>query len=177
MSTNTIKCPSCKDGIINLSKTTYDLPDGDKLLLIKLECNECEFINKDVIPLTTRIEPGISEYYVTEENDLKSKLYRSPTAKLEIPELEVSVEPGPAAPFYFTNIEGVLARFERAVMVHRNSLDAENQDTKEMDEILDNIKEAYLGNFTFTLRIIDSNGGSYIIPKDESKYNFIKLSS
>ena len=130
-----------------------------------------------VIPLTTRTEPGISEYHVTEENDLQSKLYRSPTAKVEIPELEVNVEPGPAAPFYFTNIEGVLARFEKAVVAYRNSLAAENLDTKDIDEILDNFKKAYLGTFPFTLRIIDSYGGSYIIPKDESKYTFIKHSS
>ena len=92
MSINSIKCPSCKEGTILFSRTVYDLPDGDKLLLIKLECNKCDFINKDVIPLTTRTEPGISEYYITEESDLKSKIYRSPTAKLEIPELMSTVK-------------------------------------------------------------------------------------
>jgi zinc finger protein len=158
-----------------ISKVIYDLPDEDKMLLVKLECDNCGFFNRDIIPLSTRTEPGVSEYYITEEEDLKSKVYRSPTAKLEIPELEVEVEPGPSAEFYFTNIEGILQRFETAVLTHRNSLKAENISTKDIDIILKNMKRAYKGDFPFTLKIIDPQGSSYIIPQDESKYSFKNL--
>jgi len=174
---NAIQCPKCKEGVMEISKTIYDLPDKDKMLLLKIECNKCHYIIKDIIPLTTKTEPGISQLKITNEKDLKSKVYRSPTAKIEIPELELEAEPGPAAPFYLTNIEGILNRFEKAVISYKNSLAADNLETKDIDVILENIKKAYDGNFSFTLKIIDQHGGSYIIPEDKSKYNFIKSDS
>ncbi|MBY9003114.1 MAG: ZPR1 zinc finger domain-containing protein [Candidatus Lokiarchaeota archaeon] len=169
------KCPTCTNGTIKLTKTVYDMTDGDKMLIVKFECNECMFTTNDVIPLTTRIEPGIISLQVTNESDLKSKIYRSPVGILEIPELEVLVEPGPRADFYYTNVEGILERFQNAVQIYRNSLDGDHEKQKEIDEILNNISKAIKGDFKFTLVITDTGGGSYIIPQDESKYSYQKL--
>src|SRR4030043_1426317 len=102
------KCPACKEGDITVKKAEYDMPDKDKMLIIKFECNKCNYYKNDIIPLTTRTESGIMTLRITNEEDLKSKVYRSPTAKLEIPELELQVEPGPSSSFYYTNIEGIL---------------------------------------------------------------------
>ena len=85
------KCPACNKGTIKLTKTVYDMSDGDKMLIVKFECDECTFTKNDVIPLTTRLDPGIITLKVANENDLKSKIYRSPTGKLEIPELDLIV--------------------------------------------------------------------------------------
>ena len=51
----TFKCPSCEEGIINIIRSIYDLPDGDKMLILKFECNTCDFNKNDIIPLTTTI--------------------------------------------------------------------------------------------------------------------------
>jgi len=169
------KCPICNSGTIEITKTVYDMTDGDKMLIVKFECNKCTFIKNDVVPLTTRIEPGIISLQVMNENDLKSKVYRSPIGILEIPELEVSVEPGPRADFYYTNIEGILERFQKAVQIYRNDLDENEEKQREIDEILNNIDKAMKGDFNFTLKITDTGGGSYIIPQDESKYSFQKI--
>ena len=169
------QCPACNKGIIKLTKTVYDMTDGDKMLIIKFECNECMFTKNDIIPLTTRLEPGILSLHVTNENDLKSKIYRSPVGKLEIPELEVSVEPGPSADFYYTNVEGILDRFQKAVQIYRKNLEGNEVKQGEIDEILDNIDKAMKGDFEFTLKITDTGGGSYIVPHDESKYSYQKL--
>jgi zinc finger protein len=90
---------------IEISKVTYDVPDGDKILIIKFECNLCNYSNNDIIPLTTNFAPGIMKLKVSNEDDLKSKIYRSPVGSLEIPELELVVNPGPRADFYYTNVE------------------------------------------------------------------------
>ncbi len=169
------KCPSCKEGLIKIFKNIYDLPDEDKMLIIKFECNKCNFYNNDIIPLTSRLEAGISKLKITNEGDLKSKIYRSPTAKLEIPELQLVVEPGPNADFYFTNVQGILYRFENAVLIHKNSLDSEDPEKQEIEDILNDLRKAINGNFTFTLIITDNAGGSYIIPEDDSKFSFSKL--
>ncbi len=169
------KCPSCKEGIIDITRSVYDLPDGDKMLILKFECNSCNFHKNDVIPLTTNMEPGIMTLQITNEEDLKSKIYRSPAGKLEIPELELIVEPGPRADFYYTNVQGILFRFENAVSIYRNNLDENDPEKKEIDELSNNLKQAIDGNLNFTLKITDTQGGSYIIPIDKSKYSFKKI--
>jgi len=169
------KCPSCKKGSIQISKTTYDIPDGDKMLLIKFECNACDFSNNDVIPLTANNMPGIMTLRVSNERDLKSKIYRSPVGKLEIPELELFVEPGPNADFYYTNVEGILFRFENAVSIYRKNLEKDDNEIDKIEEILQDLHKALEGQLEFTLIITDLGGGSYIIPEDESKYSFEKI--
>ncbi|MFX1324078.1 MAG: ZPR1 zinc finger domain-containing protein [Promethearchaeota archaeon] len=168
-------CPSCENGTINIVKNIYDLPDGDKMLILKFECDTCNFHRNDIIPLTTNMDPGIISLNVTTEEDLKSKIYRSPVGKLEIPELEIIVEPGPRADFYYTNVEGILYRFERAVSLYRKNLKENDPEIPEIEEILENIKRALNGDFEFTLKITDFEGGSYIIPYNKSKYKFEKL--
>ena len=169
------KCPSCEKGNIKILKTTYDVPDGDKMLLIKFECNICNFTNNDIIPLTTHNIPGKMTLRVSNENDLKSKIYRSPVSRLEIPELELFVEPGPRADFYYTNVEGILFRFENAVSIYHKNLDDDDVQIEEIEKILQDLHKALEGDFKFTLIITDKGGGSYIIPEDESKYSFEKL--
>ena len=169
------KCPACKDGNIVINKIIYDLPDKDKMLFLKFKCNRCEFENNDIIPLTTRMDAGIMTLKITEENDLKSKIYRSATGNLEIPELDLKVEPGPNADFYYTNIEGILLRFERAVSIYRNNLEDDDPEKSEIEVILKELQKAMKGELEFTLKITDPTGGSYIIPEDSSKYTFIKI--
>lgn len=169
------KCPSCQEGTIDIVRNIYDLPDGDKILILKFECNLCNFHKNDIIPLTTNMEPGIMTLKITEEEDLKSKIYRSPTGKLEIPELDLTVEPGPRADFYYTNVQGILFRFENAVSIYKNNLMNEDPEINEINELLYNLNQAIDGKFKFTLKIIDTQGGSYIIPQDKSKYSFEKM--
>lgn len=166
------KCPACKKGNLIINKTIYQLPDEDKMLIIKFECDTCKFNKNDIIPLTTRMSPGIMTLKITSEEDLRSKIYRSPVGKLEIPELELIVEPGPSADFYYTNVEGILYRFERAVSIYYNNLDKKDPQIPEIEEILKNLEKATKGEFEFTLIITDPEGGSYIIPVDKSKYSF-----
>ncbi len=169
------KCPSCQEGIIDIVKSIYDLPDGDKMLILKFECNRCNFHKNDVIPLSTNMEPGIMTLQILDENDLKSKIYRSPAGKLEIPELELIVEPGPRADFYYTNVQGILFRFENAVSIYRNNLEENDPESSEIDALMFNLRQAIDGKFKFTLKITDLQGGSYIIPLDKSKYSFKKI--
>jgi ZPR1-related zinc finger protein len=169
------KCPSCENGTIDIVRSVYDLPDGDKMLILKFECDNCNFHKNDIIPLTTNMNPGVMTLKVRTEEDLKSKIYRSPVGKLEIPELELIVEPGPRADFYYTNVEGILYRFESAVSIYRKNLKNGDPEIPDIEEILNNLSKAFEGKFDFTLKITDSEGGSYIIPKDKSKYKFEKL--
>jgi zinc finger protein len=172
-----LQCPVCKEGKIAIRKTVYDLPDKDKMLIIKFECDKCNYTNNDIIPLTTNLTPGINLLKVKDESDLASKIYRSPIGTLEISELELVIEPGPSANFYYTNIEGILLRFENAVSIYKNNLDENDPQIDEVEQILKNIKKALKGEFKFTLKLSDAGGGSYIIPSNKSNYSFKPLSN
>ncbi len=165
-------CPSCNQGQINMTKVIYDLKDGDQILILSFKCENCAFSTSDVIPLSTNMKPGILTLKIKNIHDLQSKIYRSPTGKLEIPELELVVDPGPRADFYFTNVEGVLFRFERAVMIYRKNLEKDDAQVKEIDTILDDLKKAMRGDLPFTLKITDLTGGSYVIPQEGTDYLF-----
>jgi zinc finger protein len=171
----TLKCPRCTDGVINIHHSIYELPDEEKMLILKFECDICNFSKNDIIPIETKMEPGVMTLNIKNEEDLKSKIYRSSTGKLEIPELELVVHPGPSAKFYYTNIEGVLFRFEEAVSIYRNNLEDEDPQIKEIDEVLEDLQKAMKGQLQFTLKITDPIGGSYVIPKDKSKFSFKKI--
>jgi len=144
------------------------------MLIIKFDCDKCNFTKNDIIPLTTNFSPGTMILEIEDEEDLKSKVYRSPVGRLEIPELELLVEPGPNADFYYTNIEGILVRFETAVSVYRKNIEKGDPEINEIDKILKDLQDAIEGKFKFTLKITDVSGGSYIIPQDPSKYKFEK---
>jgi zinc finger protein len=107
-------CPVCKKGQLILSKTIHNLPDGDKILIMKFECNKCDFTKNDIIPVDTPIKPSKFILKVNEKEDLESKIFRSFSGVLEIPELEIEIEPGPAADFFITNVEGILQRMKDA---------------------------------------------------------------
>lgn len=175
--TFSFKCPSCEKGLITIDITDYDLPDSDKMLIINFACDQCNYHKNDIIPMTTRMDPGIMTLKIQDENDLKSKIYRSPTGKLEIPELELIVEPGPRADFYYTNVQGILFRFEQAVLIYKNNLEKNDPQSNEIEDILGDLKRAINGELKFTLIITDPGGGSYIIPQDASHYSFKKLNN
>ncbi|MBA7658837.1 hypothetical protein ES703_66797 [subsurface metagenome] len=91
--------------------------------------------------------------------------------------MELIVEPGPRADFYYTNVEGILLRFEEAVSIYKNNFEKNDPQFNEIEEILIDLKKAINGKLKFTLKITDPGGGSYIIPQDASRYTFKKLNN
>ncbi|MHA1725526.1 MAG: ZPR1 zinc finger domain-containing protein [Promethearchaeota archaeon] len=169
------RCPVCDEGILEISHHVHDLLDGDKMLIIKFECKQCNFHKNDIIPLTTNIEPGIMTLRISCPEDLKSKIYRAPTGKLEIPELELLVEPGPKSSFYITNVEGILERFKEAVSIFLKEISVDDPKREKIVKILEALDKALEGNLNFTVILTDFEGGSYILPTDKNKYSFQKI--
>ncbi|MHA1150256.1 MAG: ZPR1 zinc finger domain-containing protein [Promethearchaeota archaeon] len=170
-----LKCPVCADGIIQIHKAIYKAVDGDKLLILRFECQKCDYLKNDIIPIETDMKPGILTLRVENEEDLKSKIFRSSGAELKIPELELEIKPGPSAQFYFTNIEGVLDRFLQAAKIIKRDIKDDKIAIREIDQAINEIQNAMDGKIPFTLKITDPNGGSYIIPKSKSKYSFEEI--
>ena len=117
---------------------------------------------------------------IDDSKQLKSRIVRSSSCTINIPELELQVNPGSSSTGYVSNVEGVLNRFLEVInMVMRdlqNDVSAsliENQSidlSETMKEI--NQLEAIMNRLTyigeegfepFTLELLDPHGHSMII--------------
>jgi len=103
---------------------------------------------------------------IKKPKDLEAKIYRASTGSIEIPELEMRLEPGIQADLFITNIERILLKFkESCEFLLNNSEDQETSETlrkkiQDLDDLLAVKRE-------FTLILEDPEGFSYILPKTD----------
>ncbi len=164
-----MKCPYCKADL-EIYEKIHKIPYFGEILIFTVRCPKCGFRKTDIEILK---EEGKTKYIleVKEEEDLNSLVIRSTTGRIEIPELGVEIEPGPAAEAFITTVEGILDRIERIVKVAmRWRLEEGNLEAYEKaKEILNKINLAKEGKFSFTLIIEDERGNSAIVSKKAKK--------
>ena len=156
-----IKCPACSvEGEAKSIMREIEIPHFGKVLETTIQCPSCGFKHSDIIAL----EQNDPAKYVIEinKNNLSTRVVRSQSATVSIPEVGVKVEPGPKSEGYVTNIEGMLTRFENAVKKALNLFDDE-ESQKNAKKTLNQIKELKKGNCTATLIIQDPFGQSNIV--------------
>ena len=90
------------------------------------------------------------------------RVVRSQSATIIIPEAGIKVEPGPKSEGYGTNVEGVLTRFEDAVIKALNLFE-DDESQKNAKNTLAHIRDLKNGNGTATLILLDPFGQSNIV--------------
>jgi len=156
-----IKCPACSiEGVAKSIMKEIEIPHFGKVMQTTRRCPSCGFKHSDIIAL----EQNDPAKYVLEinKNTLSTRVVRSQSATVIIPEIGVKVEPGPKSEGYVTNVEGVLIRFESAVKKALNLFDDEKSQ-KNAQDTFDSIQELKNGNTTATLIILDPFGQSNIV--------------
>ena len=159
-----IKCPACSvEGVAKSIMKELEIPHFGKVLETTIQCPKCGFRHSDVIAL----EQNDPAKYIIDinRNNLSVRVVRSQSATVTIPELGVKVEPGPKSEGYVTNIEGILTRFEDAVIKALNLFEDE-ESQKNARNTLINIRELKKGNGTATLIIHDPFGQSNIVSEN-----------
>jgi zinc finger protein len=96
---------------------------------------------------------------------LRSRVVRSGSGTIRIPEFGIDVEPGPGAESFVSNIEGLLHRIRSGVKTALMFTQTEDQE-KEGKRVLQKIDDAIAGKMRFTLIIEDPVGISGILPDD-----------
>ena len=159
-----IKCPACGvDGIATSMMKEIEIPHFGKVLETTIQCKKCGFKHSDVISLEQN-EPAKYTLEISKDT-LSVRVVRSQSATVTIPELGVKVEPGPKSEGYVTNVEGILTRFEAAVIKAMNLFDDEQSQTNAKNTLAE-IRELIKGNGTATLIIDDPFGQSNIVSGD-----------
>jgi ZPR1-related zinc finger protein len=170
-----VKCPRCKNGIIKVNRTLHQLPDKEEILILLLECDSCTFSRSDVIPLHSAFQPGIYTLYIT-DGDLTAKIFRSPTGIITLPEADFEIEPGSAAEYLITNVEGILNRMIQWSKVMLGQYHEAEKEYKKIQSTLNILTECVNGSKNFHLILTDKEGGSYVLSTNESTLQFQPLS-
>ncbi len=160
--TTNANCPVCCAQMV-FNWETKEVPYFGEVMVIAGVCN-CGFRHSDTIILSQK-EPARYTLQVRDQKDLDSRVIRSSSGTIRIPEIGVDIEPGPASEAYISNLEGVLARVSDIVaFATRSAFEAGNEESaRKGEEILENINQALSGQFNLTFHIEDPLGNSAII--------------
>ncbi|WP_461865665.1 ZPR1 zinc finger domain-containing protein [Thermococcus sp.] len=158
-------CPIC--GAKNSLKAfqhIHEIPYFGKVMESTIICEKCGYRNADIMILEER-EPKLYTVRVEEEKDLFTRVVRSKSGSIELEEIGVKIEPGPAAEGFITNIEGVLERVRETLLMTRDfkRQDGEDEAVKKVDELLTYIEKVREGKKPLTVKIMDPFGNSALI--------------
>jgi len=159
------RCPGCGKEISSIFERE-SIPYFSDILIISASC-DCGFRYVDVIVLGES-DPVRYTLAVSCEGDLSSRVIRSTSGIIRIPELGLELESGPACNGFISNIEGILNRFVGAVELAVSG-DATDDSRERGRELLKKIEEVKSGKFPVTVIIEDSSGNSAIISEKAIK--------
>jgi len=169
--TRDILCPVCNEKGLKMTRTVYSLPDGDDVLIILLECDKCGYKKSDLVNMYTAFQPG--EYVLTvDDGDFTHKIFRGATGDLEIPEIGMIIERGPAATFDFTNVEGILLKMKTQIEFFLETTPTDSLEWNNANESFKRIKKVLSKQLPFKVILRDIEGGSYISPTNQEKMKF-----
>ncbi|MDD1716661.1 MAG: ZPR1 zinc finger domain-containing protein [Methanoregulaceae archaeon] len=152
-------CPVCNAEIEYLYQTE-EIPFFSEMLIIRARCESCGYRYVDT-QILKDAEPLRYELDVDSPEDLNIRVVRSTRCAMEIPELGVRVDPGPACEGFVSNVEGVIDRVEQVV---DGVLTWASQEERENACILKkHISAVRKGEMPITLILEDSSGNSAII--------------
>lgn len=166
-------CPVCgKSKTLEVKTSTDNIPYFGDILETSVYCNQCGYQSSDSISLEHN-EP--SRYTLTiNDTKMDTRVAKSQTATITIPELGLKVEPGPKSQGFVSNVEGILNRFEQAV-ARALTLEGENISQEVEDNavnILEGITHIKMGELE-TILILEDPFGNSIIDDDDAEYEVL----
>ncbi len=161
-----IPCVQCgtEDSLAMLSLSS-EIPYFGEHTQITILCEHCGWKHTDFIPSEGK-KPGFWSIVLDSVDKLSSRIVRSSSCTIRIPQLELEVAPGGSSSGFVSNIEGVINRFENVVgTVIRGSSDS-NDLIQKANIILENLNIAKSGGSNFEIVLLDPRGRSQIIHDD-----------
>ena len=155
-----VDCPVCgaKAGAISKIDTS-NIPYFGEVVENSIVCEQCGFKHSDVMSVEKN-DPAKHSLKITSDN-LDSRVVRSQTSTVSIPEAGIKVEPGPKSQGYVSNVEGVITRFISATN-RAKALYTDEESQKNIEETLNCLDDILEGKIEATLIIEDPYGQSKI---------------
>lgn len=148
-------CPSCGAKLFFIfyrTRISYE----EAVEIETFFCKKCLYKSSQIKPLE-RESPRKLVLAVRNHDDLRVILYRSPEARIEIPELEAEITPGEISTGEITTIEGVLTKLLEKLEL----FDEEDANIERLNSVKKRISDIIDGNDEpFTIVVDDPIGKS-----------------
>ncbi|MFH1545199.1 MAG: ZPR1 zinc finger domain-containing protein [archaeon] len=167
-----IDCPSCGKKAV-MTELIRKIPNFGKILLTNLNCRECGFNLNDVMNAGSG-KPMKYEVEVNSVKDLKTKIVKSSTSSVEVPELGISLYSGSYSEGYITNIEGFLLRTKEALSSLMRLKDTPEKEMKRIEELRKKICKAVNAEISFRVILEDAQGNGALIGRKVKKIELKK---
>ena len=154
-------CPFCNTKNMTLSEMEEEIPFFGKVHVFSMDCSNCHYHKSDV-EAEEQKEPTKFTITVNKEKDMKIRVIKSSNAAVKIPQLRMSVRPGPASIGYISNIEGLLDRFVKVIEDQRNGTE-DPKEKKHAKNLLKKLRKVKFGDIPLKIIIEDPSGNSAII--------------
>ena len=141
-------CPSCGQKLYFIfyrTRVSYE----EAVEIETFFCKKCLYKSTQIRQID-RQEPKTLVFQVRNRDDLRTVLYRSPEARISIPELEADIEPGEISTGEITTIEGILSQ----ILDKLQLLDEEDASPEDLRAIRERIEGIIQGSgelFTFVI--------------------------
>jgi zinc finger protein len=152
-------CPLCAN-TLTFKFSTDEIPFFGEIMLVSTSCT-CGFKYADTITLNER---EAARYEIEfDSSDFTTRVIRSSSGTVQIPELGVTIEPGSASEAFVSNVEGVLCRVEEVIAMATKWSSNDPEKTALGNQLLEMIDSVRNGKSMMTLVIDDPFGNSAII--------------
>ena len=167
-------CPMCAtSGQFHMITHIDEIPYFGEHTQLTLICEACGWRQTDFIPPEGK-NPGCLSLHIDAEEKLRTRVVRSSSCTIRIPELDLAVHPGSNSTGYVSNVEGVIQRFIDVVnLVSKdllNETDGESSLDESMEQLIDmrtRLQEAGKHESAYiTLEFLDPHGLSSILHDD-----------
>ncbi|MBI2572790.1 ZPR1 zinc finger domain-containing protein [Candidatus Woesearchaeota archaeon] len=159
-------CPFCEEKKVTLREEEVEIPFFGRVFVFSMECAGCGARNSDVEPAEKK-EPCRYTFEVNSEDDLNVRVVKSGEATVKIPRI-ITMEPGPAANGYVTNIEGLLEKVKDIIQSSVENEEDEDVKTKAKN-LIKKVNKALVGREPLKIIIEDPTGHSAIISDKAQK--------
>lgn len=159
-------CPVCNQKKLTLIEAETEVPFFGKLFLFSMHCDGCKYYKADV-EAAEQHEPCKYVFEVSGKDDLQVRIIRSSEATVKF-ERVGSIEPGPAAEGFVSNIEGLIKRMKEQIEKVRDLEEDEDAKTKAKN-LVKKLQKVLWGEESLKITIEDPSGNSAIISEKAKK--------
>ena len=159
-------CPACNKPTLTLTEAESEVPFFGKMYVFSMSCGNCNYHKADV-EAAEKHDPAKWTVEISGADDMKIRIVKSSTGTVKIP-FVTTIEAGPAANGYVTNVEGILNRVKRILEGLRDNAE-DKSERKKAKNILKKLHKVVFGDEKLKIIIEDPEGNSAIISEKAVK--------